>query len=53
MDSIKYPEKENERLEIEYSMPLWIVDMWIERFGMKRQKIYLKVCIIKKQQLLE
>ena len=30
MDSIKYPEKENERLEIEYSMPLWIVDMWID-----------------------
>ena len=48
MDSIKYPEKENERLEIEYSMPLWIVDMWIERFGIETTKNILKSVYNKK-----
>lgn len=48
MDSIKYPEKENERLEIEYSMPLWIVDMWIERFDIETTKNILKSVYNKK-----
>lgn len=49
MDSIKYPEKENERLEIEYSMPLWIVDMWIEKiWPLKLTKNILKSVLYKK-----
>lgn len=42
IDKISYPEETKEQLSVKYSMPLWIVDMWIERFGEKTTKNVLE-----------
>lgn len=53
MDSIKYPEKENEDLRLNIQCLYGLLICGLKDLALKRQKIYLKVCIIKKQQLLE
>lgn len=36
VDKIQYPTDGVENLSVKYSMPKWIVDLWIEQYGMEK-----------------
>ena len=42
LDDIKWPEDKIEALEIRYSMPSWIVKLWIEKYGIEKTELILK-----------
>ena len=42
IDKIVYPEKTEEFLSVKYSMPLWIIRMWIRDYGEEKTKEILE-----------
>ena len=42
LDNIKWPEDKYEALCVKYSMPLWIVKLWIDKYGEDKTEIMLK-----------
>ena len=42
LDNIKWPEDKKEALEVKYSMPLWIINLWIDKYGIETTETMLK-----------
>ena len=42
LDNIKWPEDKIEALEVKYSMPSWIVKLWIDKYGIEKTEDILK-----------
>lgn len=41
LDKVKYPEEITERLSVIYSVPKWLIDMWITQYGIEKTKLML------------
>ena len=48
IENISYPQKETERLSIQYSIPKWIVEMWKKQYGDKKTTAMLESLYLQK-----
>lgn len=42
LDAVKYPEDPVERLSVQYSMPMWILELWLKSYSMETVETMLK-----------
>ena len=42
INDVKWPEDKYEAISVKYSMPLWIVKLWIDKYGLDTTEIMLK-----------
>lgn len=42
LDAVKYPENPVERLSVQYSMPMWILELWLKSYSMETVETMLK-----------